>query len=188
MRKSYEFLQTQPSDANGVWFWGASIVPEIRGDIRGRVALSETLLMDGITEITGIPNISTKREGRSYPDFLQEKLQKAIHAVREYDNIYVHLQETDDLSHELQPLEKAQAVEAFDSVFLPCFLESIEGDYTVKLAADHFTYSDTGAHGGDPVPFLYFNSQNPQNRTGRFTETDCGGTGVILSAVELTGL
>ncbi len=185
MERAYDFLSASGCKANGVWFWGASIMPEIKGDITGRVALSETLLMDGITTISGIPNVGTAREGRSYEDFLAEKLDKAIAAVDRYEDIYVHLQETDDLSHERQPLEKAMAIEAFDSVFLPRFLEAIPADATIKIASDHFTFSDTGAHGGEPVPFMYYNPEHNNSMQGRYTERDCERSGIVLSAKEL---
>ncbi|MDL2237573.1 hypothetical protein LJC56_07080 [Christensenellaceae bacterium OttesenSCG-928-K19] len=185
MRRSYEFLQDKGIDANGLWFWGASIMPDIKGDTAGRVALSETLLMDGITKISGIPNIGTKREGRSFEDFLERKLEKSLKAVRDYENIYVHIQEPDDLSHELMPVEKAQAVAAFDKVFLPGFLAGLKGEYTLKLSSDHFTFSDTGAHGGEPVPFLFYDSTRPAKGQGRYTEQGCKETGLSLTAAEL---
>ncbi len=188
MKNSYEFLQNSGTDINGVWFWGASIVPEIKGDITGRVALSETLLMDGITKITGIPNIKTNREGRSYSDFLEEKLKKAIDATQEYENIYLHFQETDDLSHEIQPKEKVEAIEMFDSLFLPKYLESLQGEYKIVLASDHFTFSDTGAHGGDPVPFLLYDSTKENSQEGRYTEQDCEQKNYCVSANELKNL
>ena len=185
MKKAYEVMKKSNSDANGLWFWGASVAPDIKGGGEGRVALSETLLMDGITKISGIDNIGTEREGRSYDDFLGEKLQKALAALEKYDDLYVHFQETDDLSHELMPLEKTKAIESFDAIFLPAFLDAINDDYTIKMASDHFTFSDTGAHGGDPVPFLFFDSKNPQSGGGRFTEESCAKTGVSVNAAQL---
>lgn len=185
MRRSYDFLQTKDIVANGMWFWGDSIMPEIKGDTTGRVALSETLLMDGITTIAGLPNIGTKREGQTFDDFLKEKLEKAVKAVKEYDDIYVHIQETDDLSHELQPQEKMQAIESIDHIFLEKFLDSIEDDYVLSVASDHFTFSDTGAHGGEPVPFLFYDSKNEQKGKGRFTEKDCREKNYVITAAEL---
>ena len=185
LRECYEKLQNTGTPVNGVWFWGASIAPDISGETKGRVALSETLLMDGITTITGIPNIGTKREGRSYPDFLEEKLEKALEALPEYDNLYIHFQETDDLAHELEPLKKAQAIEAFDTVFLPRFLAALKDDYTITLAGDHFTFSDTGAHGGDPVPYLYFDSRSPHAGGARLTEAEGKKTGIFYEAHDL---
>ncbi|MEA4852987.1 MAG: hypothetical protein VB082_01775 [Christensenella sp.] len=188
MKKSYDFLQDKDIPGNGLWFWGDSIMPEIKGDTRGRVALSETLLMDGITTIADLPNIGTVREGRTFDDFLEEKLEKAIAAVREYDDIYVHIQETDDLSHELQPVEKMQAVESIDRVFLERFLESIPGDFTLSVASDHFTFSDTGAHGGEPVPFLFYDSRNERSQDGRLTENDCREKHCCITAAELKAM
>jgi 2,3-bisphosphoglycerate-independent phosphoglycerate mutase len=188
MEKSYDFLRRSGTKINGVWFWGASIIPDISGDTAGRAVLSETLLMDGITAVAGLPNFGTEREGRSFRDFLGEKLENAIRVVREYDDVYVHIQETDDLSHELQPLEKAGAIEAVDALFLPAFLESIPGEYELKLASDHFTFSDTGAHGGEPVPFLFYRSAEERDGKGRFTEADCAAAGVCLTAKELRAL
>lgn len=188
MKKSYDFLQKQGIAANGMWMWGDSIMPEIKGDTTGRVALSETLLMDGITTIAELANIGTKREGRSFDDFLEEKLLKAIKAVREYDDIYVHIQETDDLSHELQPVEKMEAIEAVDRVFLGKFLQNIGDDFTLSIASDHFTFSDTGAHGGEPVPFLFYDSKNERNETGRFTEQSCREKNFAVSAEELKNM
>lgn len=186
MRRSYEYLHDSGTDINGVWFWGESIVPELEADVTGRGALSETLLMDGITTILGLPNEGTKREGRSYEDFLEEKLEKAVRSAKEYDTLYVHLQETDDLSHELKPLEKAQAIEAFDRVFLQRFLDSLDGDYTITIAGDHYTFSDTGAHGGDPVPYLYFDSRTPiGNGASRLTEKEGAAAGVYFEARDL---
>lgn len=181
----YEELQKSGTAANGVWFWGASIVPQISGDTEGRAALSETLLMDGITAITGIPNFGTERSGRSYEDFLEEKLQKTLEILPDYQNLYVHFQETDDLAHELEPLKKARAIEAFDTVFLPRFLASLKEDYTLTLAGDHFTYSDTGAHGGDPVPYIYYDSRSEKADGARLTEAEGAKTGIFWEARDL---
>ncbi|MEG1657075.1 MAG: hypothetical protein RSA86_05700 [Christensenellaceae bacterium] len=188
MKNSYEFLKDKDCAANGLWFWGASIMPEIVGNTKGRIALSETLLMDGITKIAGLKNIGTKREGRSFEDFLNEKLEKSIQAVAQNDDIYVHIQETDDLSHELMPEKKAQAIETIDSVFLKPFLDSMKDDYTLAVASDHFTFSDTGAHGGQSVPFLFYCSTKEQAEQGRFTEQCCREKNNEITAAQLKAL
>lgn len=185
MERSYEFLQTQPTDINGVWFWGASIMPNIKKTETRRVALSETLLMDGITKITGVDNIGTEREGVTFAKFLEEKLAKSIQAAKDYDDIYVHMQETDDLSHELLPEKKAEAVELIDKIFLGDFIDSIAGDYALKIASDHFTFSDDGSHGGSPVPYMYYSTQKTQQSNGRFTEEDCAKAGGVITSAEL---
>lgn len=185
LERSYEELRDTGTDINGIWFWGASVAPDIHGDTDGRIAFSETLLMDGITKIMGIPNVGTKREGRSYEDFVEEKLQKVLGALPDYEQLYIHFQETDDQAHELAPLAKAQAIEVFDRVFLPRFLEALEGDYTLTLAGDHYTYSDTGAHGGDPVPYIYYDSRHEKLGSSRLTEKEGAATGIYFEAKDL---
>lgn len=185
LERSYAELQDTGTPINGIWLWGASVAPEISGSTEGRIALSETLLMDGITTITGIPNVGTERAGRSYEDFVEEKLQKALEALPTYDRLYIHFQETDDQAHELAPRAKAEAIEIFDRVFLPRFLDALEGDYTLTLAGDHFTFSDTGAHGGDPVPYIYYDSRLEQTGRERFTETEGAATGIYYEARDL---
>ncbi|MBD5560067.1 MAG: hypothetical protein HDQ87_06915 [Clostridia bacterium] len=186
LERAWEQLQNTGTPVNGIWFWGASIVPDIHGDTDGRIALSETLLMDGITKIAGIPNIGTEREGRSYEDFLEEKLRRTLEVLPDYDRLYVHFQETDDQAHELDPVAKARAIEAFDRVFLPRFLQALEGsDYTITLAGDHFTFSDSGAHGGDPVPYIYYDSRSEQSHSRRLTEKEGAATGIYWEAKDL---
>lgn len=185
MERAYEKMQGNGTKANGLWFWGASIVPEIKGDTAGRVVLSETLLMNGITKIAGLRNIETEREGMTFDTFLEHKLENALSVVNEYDDIYVHIQEPDDLSHELMPVEKAASIESFDRIFLPRFLDGINGEYSLTVSSDHFTFSDTGGHGGDPVPFMAYNSAHKTSRGGRFTEAFCQEAGTELSPAEL---
>ena len=108
--------------------------------------------------------------------------------MREYEDIYVHIQETDDLSHELQPVEKMEAVEAIDRVFLKDFLKNIGEDYTLSVASDHFTFSDTGAHGGEPVPFLFYDSRNEREQDGRFTEQSGRDKQYTITAAELKAM
>ncbi len=189
MQRAYDVMRQKEIVANGLWFWGDSIMPEIKGDTTGRVALSETLLMDGITTIAGLPNVGTEREGKSFERFLQEKLNKTQEAIQKYDDIYVHIQETDDLSHERLAPEKAEAVETIDRVFLPGLLQALEGeDFTLALASDHFTFADTGAHGGEPVPFLFYDSLHPSAQDGRFTEQCCREKEWCVTAAELRNL
>ena len=100
----------------------------------------------------------------------------------------MHIQETDDLSHELEPVEKMQAIESIDRVFLKDFLAGIEDDYTLSVASDHFTFSDTGAHGGESVPFLFYDSTNEREQDGRFTEQDCRDKNYRITAAELKAM
>ena len=41
--KAYELLKNSGTDVNGIWFWGASIPPQISGNTKGRKAFAETI-------------------------------------------------------------------------------------------------------------------------------------------------
>lgn len=182
--KCYELLKDSGCEVNGVWFWGASIPPVITGDTKGRKAFAETVLMQGITAIAGLELYSCPEEYR-LPRLLTDKLEKALEAINgDYDNIYVHIQECDDLAHEREPMRKKVALELID-MMIGNLVNGIEGDFNMLLASDHYTYSDTGAHGGSPTPFFIYDSTNEVEREGAFTEQNCIDTGLVLTMPEL---
>ena len=174
-RRAFEVLKNTGTKCNAIWFWGDSLAPEFPKAEAGRCALGETILMRGITAAANIPIFPTEEAGRSFEAFLTEKADKAIAALNGgYERAYVHIQATDDLSHDRNPLGKRAAIEAADALVVRRLMNEVEGDFRLLVLSDHFTYSDTGSHGGDPVPCLYFDSTCPGNNpSARFTEALC---------------
>lgn len=174
-RRAFEVLKNTGTKCNAIWFWGDSLAPEFPKAEAGRCALGETILMRGITAAANIPIFPTEEAGRSFEAFLTEKADKAIAALNGgYERAYVHIQATDDLSHDRNPLGKRAAIEAADALVVRRLMNEVEGDLRLLVLSDHFTYSDTGSHGGDPVPCLYFDSTCPGNNpSARFTEALC---------------
>lgn len=180
--RAYELLRGNGTHANGVWFWGDSVVPEFEKAEEGRCTLGETLILMGITAIAGIPNYTTD-ESMPFSEFLLEKAKKAADALNgAYDRAYIHIQATDDISHERDPIGKARLVDDIDRVFFPALLSAVEGDFVMGVASDHFTFSDTGGHGGDPVPYLIYDSRAIASYPRRFTEETCRQSGVLIDA------
>lgn len=173
--KAFEVLKNTGTKCNAIWFWGDSLAPEFPKAEAGRCALGETILMRGITAAANIPIFPTEEADRSFEAFLTEKADKAIAALNGgYERAYVHIQATDDLSHDRNPLGKRAAIEAADALVVRRLMNEVEGDFRLLVLSDHFTYSDTGSHGGDPVPCLYFDSTCPGNNpSARFTEALC---------------
>jgi 2,3-bisphosphoglycerate-independent phosphoglycerate mutase len=104
--------------------------------------------------------------------------------VEEYDYAYIHIQKLDDLSHELKPVEKAAAIEQIDEHFIRPFFEQVKGPYSAFIVSDHYTFSDSGGHGGDPAPFMLL-GHGSAGVPGRYTEQDCRNAGLVLTAEEL---
>ncbi len=188
MKKAYEVLKKDnPTKANAIWFWGASSAPDFGAPPAGkRVVLSETSLMRGIASLAGL-NIVTLPEDKGFVSFLQEKTEAALKAVEENDYAYIHIQKLDDLSHELLPVGKMQAIEQIDEHFIRPFFERVKEPYSAFIVSDHYTFSDSGGHGGDPAPFLLL-GHGSADAQGRFTEQDCRDAAFTVTAAELVAL
>jgi len=188
MRKSYDLLSAAPSNANALWFWGVSVCPDLSEQNSDQKAiLAETILMKGIANLMGARRIVTD-ESHGFKQFLIDKADAAIKTVKDdNDFIYVHIQKTDDLSHELQPLEKAEALTAIDKYFLAAFLDGIQDeDYALVVASDHYTFSDDGSHGRAPAPFIFYrNKKSMQNKFTHFTEKNCVDSHRIITPKQL---
>lgn len=174
-RKAFELLRSTGTKCNAVWFWGDSLAPRFPAADKGRCTFGETILMRGITAAADIPNFPCEEHGRSFEAFLKEKADKAIAALNSgFERAYVHIQATDDLSHDRDPLGKCAAIEAADKLIVRRLMDEVEGDFRLLVISDHFTFSDTGSHGGEPVPCLFYDSTCPGSNPGaRFTEELC---------------
>lgn len=188
MKKAYDALKgDNDTAANGIWFWGASYAPSF-GEQQGgsRVVLAETSLMRGIAALSGTECVTTSEE-KGFAEFLKDKTNNALAAVRDFDYAYIHIQKLDDLSHELQPEEKARAIEQIDEYFIRPFFEQIDEPYSAVVVSDHYTFSDSGGHGGEPSPFMLL-GQGAAGAVGRFTEQHCRNAGLSITAGELVKL
>lgn len=188
MKKACDVLKLDnKTEANGIWFWGASYAPSFGQQPEGRrIVLAETSLMRGIAALSGTECVTTGEE-KGFIEFLKDKAKNAVAAVKKYDYAYIHIQKLDDLSHELQPQEKMRAIEDIDAHFIKPFFEQMDEPYTAIIVSDHYTFSDTGGHGGEPSPFMLLGlgSAAPE---GRYTEQYCRNAGWDVKAGELVAI
>ncbi len=188
MRKAYEVLkENNDTKANAIWFWGASYAPEFEAPPAGRrVVLAETSLMRGISALSGTDCITTP-EDNGFVAFLKDKTNTALKALDDYDYAYIHIQKLDDLSHELQPVEKMHAIELIDEHFIRPFFAQMKKPYSAFVVSDHYTFSDSGGHGGEPAPFMLL-GHGESGKEGRYTEQCCRDAQFSVSAPELVAL
>ena len=194
LKKAYEILKgDNPTKANAIWFWGASVAPDTQNVKTGdkKIILSETTLMRGISNLLGIECVSIL-ERTSFESFLCDKLSAALKAL-EGDSgfIYLHIQEPDDLSHELLPAEKAGALEAIDRIFvggLTKKLDAMREDFSLVIASDHYTFSDTGGHGRQPAPFMLYKKGAKIIGNEKFSESACNAAENVLTPKALLNM
>lgn len=190
-KKAYKILSVKnETKANGIWFWGASIVPDLKRDDEDekKIILSETILMRGIANLAEIECISVPESG-DFEGFLRDKLTASQTALKSNDFIYIHIQKPDDLSHELMPAEKAEAIGQIDEIFVKGLIDGLEKSnetYCLVVASDHYTFSDTGGHGREPAPFMLIKSDDVKcTNKGGFSERACVNKGNVVSPREL---
>ncbi len=188
MKKAYEVLrEDNNTKANAIWFWGASYAPEFDAPPAGRrVVLAETTLMRGISALSGTDCITTPEDG-GFVTFLKDKTRLALKALEDYDYAYIHIQKLDDLSHELQTVEKMHAIEQIDEHFIRPFFAQVREPYSAFVVSDHYTFSDSGGHGGDPAPFMLL-GHGSGRKSGRYTEQCCRDAKFSVTAPELVAL
>ncbi len=184
-KQSYDILKKDnDTKANAIWFWGVSVAPDFSEQNSDRKAiLAETILMKGIGSMMNA-YVTTTDESRGFIQFLKDKAKAAIETIHgDYDFIYVHIQAPDDLSHELQPKEKSEALAEIDEYFLGPFIDGLKDlDYRLAIASDHYPFSDDGSHGRSPAPFiLYSPGEIQDNPLKTFSEENC-----INSNLEIT--
>ncbi len=186
-KRAYELLKGNGSDVHGIWLWGASIPPIINGKTEGKLVLGETILLKGIAAIAGI-SMKSLDDSLPFEDFLAQKCEAALAALNgDVDDLYLHIQECDDLSHELHSDKKMRAMEKIDEM-LGRLVPQIKDNFSMIVASDHYTFSDTGAHGDEPAPFMLYKSEECAHGGHRYTEQTCRDTGLLLTAPELLAM
>ena len=191
LKKAYEILNNDnDTKANAIWFWGASVAPDTENAKASdrKIILSETTLMRGISKLLDLKCVSILTRV-TFESFLKEKLEAALEALDgDSDFIYLHIQEPDDLSHELMPKKKAEALEAIDKIFVKGLSEkfdSMREDFSLVVASDHYTFSDTGAHGREPAPFMMYKKGAAKNKDEKFSERSCNEAQNVMKPIEL---
>jgi 2,3-bisphosphoglycerate-independent phosphoglycerate mutase len=144
--------------------------------------------MRGISKLLNINCVSILTRV-TFESFLEEKLEAALLALDgDHDFIYLHIQEPDDLSHELMPKKKAEALEAIDRIFVKGLSEKLDcmrEDFSLVVASDHYTFSDTGGHGRQPAPFMLYKRGADKVTDLKFSESACNAAKNMLKPKEL---
>jgi 2,3-bisphosphoglycerate-independent phosphoglycerate mutase len=145
--------------ATSVWLWGEGKRPALtpfaeRFGVTGAVITAVDLLR-GIGKLLGWRIIDVPgATGFTDTDYAA-KGRYAIDALADVDFIVVHVEATDEASHEGDVPAKVQALEAIDREIvgpLHAFLKK-QGEYRLLVAPDHPTFLRTKTHSHGYVPF-----------------------------------
>ena len=190
MKESYELLKDHPinkariaagkNPANSLWIWGQGTRPELPnfGEKFGVKAtvVSAVDLIRGIGTFAGMDVVDVEGADGTINTNYEGKVAKAIEEYkRGQDMIYMHIEGTDECSHQGNLEAKLRCAEYIDGrVVKPLYeyLKSTGEDFRILIVPDHRTPLEIRTHSSDPVPFVIYDSRQelPADERRQFNE------------------
>jgi len=191
MRLAHEVLDNHPLNvkrrsegklpANGIWFWAEGTVAELpsfesKYGKTGAV-ISAVPLCQGIAALIGLDKVLVEGATGELHTNYEGKVDAVLNELKKHDFAAVHIEAPDECSHDGDLKGKLQAIEWIDSRVVAPVVERLSKsgeDYRVLVISDHRTLMSTRGHGGDPVPYVIYDSRFDRKTGLSFCEEDAG--------------
>ncbi len=163
--------------ANMLWPWSAGKKPHMRNfqerfGIKGAV-ISAVDLIRGLGIYAGFDVIKVKGATGLYNTNYEGKAEACLKALKEYDLVWVHVEASDEASHQGDIDLKIKTIEYFDQRLVGRVLERIDKNTRIAVLSDHLTPIRVKTHVAEAVPFLIYNSEKTPDTVNRFDEFSC---------------
>ena len=144
--------------ATNVWLWGIGKAPKLQPFAeaygpRGAMITAVDLLR-GLASLVGWDRIEVPgATGYTDTDYAA-KGRYAVDALREHDLVCVHVEASDEASHEGDCGKKVKALEEIDTHIVGPVVEALKtyGDWRIMISPDHPTFLSTKTHTHGNVP------------------------------------
>jgi 2,3-bisphosphoglycerate-independent phosphoglycerate mutase len=172
--------------ATNVWLWGLGKTPsltpfkELHGK-RGKMITAVDLLR-GLAALIGWDRIEvTGATGYLDTDYAA-KGKAAIDALNSTDVICVHVEATDEASHEGRADAKIKALEEIDAKIVAPLHDALKkhGDYRILVSPDHPTFLRTKTHSHGFVPFAFCGSGVAVDSATTYDEAVAGKSNLMF--------
>jgi 2,3-bisphosphoglycerate-independent phosphoglycerate mutase len=176
----------------GIWLWGlgkALVLPtfEDRFGVRGAVITAVDLLR-GMGRALGW-DVLTVSGATGYIDTdYAAKGRAAIDALKAgTDFVVVHVEATDEASHEGDSAAKVESLERIDAEIVGPVHEYLksQGDYRILVSPDHPTFLRTRTHSHGPVPFAMCGSGIAPDEFTTYNEPTAARSSIAIAGHEL---
>lgn len=144
--------------ATNVWLWGQGGSPALpsfqsKYDLRGAMITAVDLLR-GLAALVGWDRIEVEGATGYLDTNYAGKGEAALEAIDKYDVVCVHIEATDEASHEGRHDEKIKALESIDTHIVGPIHEKLKtvGDFRLMVLPDHPTPCSTKKHTHGLVP------------------------------------
>ncbi|MBI5159524.1 cofactor-independent phosphoglycerate mutase [Candidatus Micrarchaeota archaeon] len=148
--------------ANSAWFWGQGKRPKLetfkaKYGKTGAV-ITAVDIVRGIGALAGLKIINVPGATGYLDTNYEGKADAAVEALKQFDFVFVHVEATDEASHEGKLAEKIKAIEALDARVIGRIMEKTRGqEVAIAVLPDHSTPLELKTHSGEPVPFVIYN-------------------------------
>jgi 2,3-bisphosphoglycerate-independent phosphoglycerate mutase len=145
--------------ATQIWLWGQGKAPSLQkfADLYGKrgAILSAVDLVRGVGVLLGWTRIDVPGATGYLDTDYAAKGRYAVEALKTHDLVCVHVEATDEASHEGRADAKVKALEEIDRHIVGPLLEALpsHGDWRILVSPDHRTPLRTRAHAYGEVPF-----------------------------------
>src|SRR5437868_5622163 len=166
--------------ATNIWLWGLGKTPSLTPfkQLHGKSGKMITAvdLLRGLAALIGWDRIEVPGATGYLDTDYAAKGRAAIEALDSTDNTCVHVEATDEASHEGRADAKIKALEEIDSKIVAPLHAALkkQGDYRILISPDHPTYIRTKTHSHGFVPFAMCGSGVTADAATTYDETAAG--------------
>ena len=164
------------SQATEVWLWGLGQRPRLERFVerygKGAAVVTAVDLVRGLGRLLGMRLIEVDGATGYLDTDYAAKGQAAIAALSEHDLVVVHVEATDEASHDGDLAGKIEAIERIDRDIVAPIHEHLarEGDYRILVSPDHPTLLRTRTHAHGLVPIAACGTGLEGDVHGRYNE------------------
>ena len=170
--------------ANIIWPWSPGYRPNMEKfssrfpTVKKGAVISAVDLIKGIGRYAGFDIIHVEGATGLYNTNYEGKTQAAINALKENDFVFLHVEATDEASHDGDQQLKIKTIQYLDSRIVKPIIDELKSYDTpvrVALLPDHPTSVESRLHLSDPVPFAIWGTDIIPDGITSYSENDCAG-------------
>ncbi len=172
--------------ATSIWLWGQGRAPQLppltkRFGIKGGV-ISAVDIIHGLGVYAGLERIDVPGITGFLDTNYIGKGEYGVRSLEKNDLVFIHVEATDEAGHMGDVEKKIQALEDFDEKVVGTVLKGMaqRKDFRILLMPDHPTAIALKTHVAEPVPFVLYSAETPQNNGAvGYNEKDALKTGIV---------
>ena len=150
------------------------------------IMISAVDLLKGIAVGAVMDNANVEGANGGLHTNYEGKAAAAVKALTEdgYDFAYVHLEAPDEMGHQGSVERKVQAIEYLDERIIGPIASALEKagtDYRMLVLPDHPTPIRVRTHTADSVPYMLYDSTQPQAHTWDYNEKEAAESGTFVA-------